>query len=144
MTFSESIKEYMGEMGTFLKEEGRNQIEEFIRKECKIAKDNQRYNDIITSLIALCDVGVKEDDLYELLSKFWNIDSRSEATEYINIARHLEWPYIRLKSFLKKNGNDNYMIVKYMKEHNVRKKLENNSKLCELPDEKLKLEVEKR
>lgn len=143
MTFSESIKDYIRKIVGVTQEEFENAIEDFINKECKAAEDKQRYNDIITCVIALSDVGVKEEDLYELLSKFWNIDSRSDALEYINIGRHLEWPYRRLKSLLKKNGNDNIMIVKYMRENNVREKLENNSKLCELPDEKLKLAVEK-
>ena len=38
---------------------------------------------------------------------------------------------------------DNYSIIKYMKEYDVRKKLESNSKLCMLSDEKLKAAIEK-
>ena len=37
----------------------------------------------------------------------------------------------------------NYSIIKYMKEYDVRKKLESNSKLCMLSDEKLKAAIEK-
>lgn len=40
-------------------------------------------------------------------------------------------------------GYDNYSIIKYMKEYDVRKKLESNSKLCMLSDEKLKAAIEK-
>ena len=55
----------------------------------------------------------------------------------------MEWPYGRLKRLLKSMGYDNYSIIKYMKEYDVRKKLESNSKLCMLSDEKLKAAIEK-
>ena len=89
------------------------------------------------------DVGTKEEELYELLYKYWKIDSRELAKEYISFGRYVEWPYGRLKRLLKSVGYDNYSIIKYMKEHDVRKKLESNSKLCMLSDEKLKAAIEK-
>lgn len=143
MDFSESFVDYMKKAGVYLKDAAVKSAEVFIRQECNLAKNEQRYNDIIISVVALSDRGAKDQDLYASLSKFWDIDSRNEATEYINIGRHVEWPYIRLKLLLKKNGYDNLAVVKYMNEHNVREKLKGNSKLCELSDEKLKIEIEK-
>lgn len=46
------------------------------------------------------------------------------------------------KEVIKSMGYDNYSIIKYMKEYDVRKKLESNSKLCMLSDEKLKAAIE--
>lgn len=143
MAISESINKGLKKAGVFLKGEAATMVEDFIYRECKIAAETQRYNDIIISVISLSDVGVKEQELYELLSKFWNIDSRKDATEYINIGRHLEWPYIRLKLFLEKQGYDGMEIIRYMRENNVRQKLKLNPKLCEVSDEKLKAALEK-
>ena len=144
MEFRDLIDKLIDMPGVPMKEGAINLLENFINEEYKVAKEEQRYDDIITSVIALSDLGVKDNDLYELLSKYWNIDSRSEATEYINIGRHVEWPYRRLRALLKRSGYDNFRVVKYMKEYNVREKLKNNSNLCELADEKLKSAVEKR
>lgn len=90
-------QELYWESSFFIQEEVVNAIEDFIKKECKVAKDKQRYDDIITSVVALSDVGVKENDLYELLSKYWHIDSRSEATEYINIRKTFGMAMYKIK-----------------------------------------------
>ena len=137
------IKDFLKQAGIFLKDEGINALKSYINEECRSARENQKYNDIITSIVALSDAGTKEEDLYELLYKFWRIDSRELAKEYISLGRYVEWPYGRLKRLLKSMGYDNYSIIKYMKEYDVRKKLESNSKLCMLSDEKLKAEIEK-
>lgn len=143
MIDNETVKEFMVKAGLVFKEGAEKAIKDFIYIECEKAANEQRYNDIIISIEALSDVGVKEAELYHLLSKFWNVESLSEATEYINIGRHLEWPYKQLRIYLKNIGYDNLEIVKYTQKYDVRKKLQNNPKLCELPDEKLKSAIEK-
>ncbi len=116
---------------------------EIIDDERKAAKYRQRENDIIEVIIMLSDMEKKDEELYEILSKYWNIDSRREASEYISIGRHVEWPYRRLKEYLKSEGLSSLEMIKYMKDNDVRKKLSNNSLLCELPEKKLKSEIDK-
>lgn len=126
-----------------IKECSQNKFQECISEVVKEAVDEQRYNDIIKTIVILCDVGVKEQDIYQLLAEFWGIDNRCRASEYITIGKTIEFPCKRLKAYLKENGFDNISIVSFMKKHSVREKLRNDPKLCELTVEELKSAVEK-
>lgn len=143
MIDAEMIKNYLRGAGVFLKETSIESISESINEECRKSMCEQRYNDIITVVMTLSDVGIKEPELYNLLSKFWGIDSRQEATNYINVGRHIEWPYHRLKSYLISKEVIGIELVKYMRNHNVRDILKNNPELCELSVEELKSKIEK-
>ena len=76
--------EFLKKAGVFAKDTAIQAGEEFVRNECSAAKAEQRENDIIRAVVTLCDAGIKEAALYELLSKHWGIDSRTEAAAYIN------------------------------------------------------------
>lgn len=139
----EMVKKYLRSAGVFLKETSIEAISKSINEECRKSMCEQRYNDIITVVMTLSDVGIKEPELYNLLSKFWGIDSRQEATNYINIGRHIEWPYHRLRSYLISKEIIGIELVKYMKHHKVRDILKNNPELYELSAEELKSRIEK-
>ena len=137
----EKLISYAEKASVFLKDGGREGIEQYIQNERRDARSQQKKEDIIKFVIAFSDCGKKEEDIYEALSKYWNIDSRKEASEYIYEGRHIYWPMDKLKTYLKKNG-ENHII--YMKENHVREKLENNPNLCTLSGEKLKAALEKK
>lgn len=143
MIDAEVVKNYLSGAGIFLKETGIEAISEAINEECRKSMFEQRYNDIITLVMTLSDVGIKEPELYNLLSKFWGIDSRQEATNYINVGRHIEWPYHRLRSYLISKEIIGIELVKYMSDYNVRDIIKNNPELCELSVEELKSKIEK-
>ncbi|MFQ9922015.1 MAG: hypothetical protein ACLRVU_00800 [Beduini sp.] len=112
-------------------------LENYIKEEHKNAEALQRENDVINVVITLSDIGKTENEIYDLLSKFWNIDSRKEATHYINIGRYTEWPYLRLKNHLRNLGYSSLEIIKFTKDYNVREKLKNNPNFCKLNNEQL-------
>lgn len=143
MTKIERVKNRLCSVGLFLRETSIYAINEIIEEECKKSIAKQKENDIIKLVVTLSDVGISESELYTLLSEFWDVDSRREAKKYINIGRHIEWPYHRLKSHLEDEEIPKIDIIKYMKKHKVKDKLKNNPKLCELSIEELKIEVEK-
>lgn len=124
-----------------LKDGSREGFEQTIQNHCDEARKLQKEDDIIIFVMALSDYGKKEEDIYEALSKYWNIDSRREASEYIHQGRHIEWPINKLKIYLRKSG---IKVSVYMKENHVREKLANNPNLCTLSGEKLKAALEKK
>ena len=71
--------EFLKKAGVFAKDTAIQAGEEFVHNKCIAAKAEQRENDIIRAVVTLCDAGIKEAALYELLSKHWGIDSRAEA-----------------------------------------------------------------
>lgn len=137
------LSEIFLKVGVVLKDEAIKQFENYINEEVQEAVACERINGILNTIIALCDAGVKEAEIYRLLAEYFGIDSRSEATEYIKQGRTVEFPYRNLKAYLLKQGFDRISMVKFMRSNNVRNKLENNPKLCELSIEKLKMAVEK-
>jgi hypothetical protein len=135
--------EFLKKAGVFAKDTAIQAGEEFVHNKCIAAKAEQRENDIIIAVVTLCDAGIKEAALYELLSKHWGIDSRTEAAAYINKGRAIQWPLLRLKAFLERQGIAKADWVSYKNKYQVIKKLETNPALCELSDEKLKAAIEK-
>lgn len=123
-----------------LKDVTKEALDDFIKK----AEEKQKNNDIITFVMALSEAGLKVDDLYNFLNKFWGITDILEAKEFIEKGRYQEWPRKKLMDYLLKIGFSRYEIVCYMKEHDVLNKFKTNLKLCELSDEKLKMAVEKK
>ena len=137
------ISEIFLKVGVVLKDEAINQFENYINEEVRKAIADEKINGIINTITALCDAGIKESEIYRLLAEHFGIDSRSEATEYITQGRTIEFPYRKLKAYLLIQGFDRISMIKFMRSNNVREKLENNPKLCELSVEKLKIAVEK-
>ena len=72
------------------------------------------------------------------LYKYYSIDSHILTKEYIKLGRNIEWPLMKLKSYLKELGYTHLDIIKYIKEHNVRNQCKENPLLCELSKEDLK------
>lgn len=140
---TEQLLNKLKEVGTIINNIGIQTLENYITEERKTAANLQKENDIINAIVTLSDAGIKEQELYELLSKFWDVDSRKEAANYIKLGRYIEWPIIRLKDHLKNNDYTSIEIVKYMHNYNIREKLEHNPNLCELKVEQLKSKLEK-
>lgn len=134
---------YLKKIGVFAKDTVVQAGEDFVRNECATIRAEQRRNDIITTIVTLCDAGIKEQALYELLSKHWGIDSRIEATTYIKEGRTIQWPLYRLKVLLERQGIVKADWVSYRHKYQVLEKLTANPLLCDLSDEKLKVAIEK-
>lgn len=92
--------------------------------------------------MALCDIGVEEEKLYELLYNYFGINDRSEAEKYIRQGKNIEFPFRKLREHLTEQGYTNSAMREFMEFHNVRKKLENNVSLSKLSIEELKVIVE--
>lgn len=92
--------------------------------------------------MALCDIGVEEEKLYELLYNYFGINDRSEAEKYIREGKNIKFPFRKLRKYLTEQGYTNSEMREFMEVHNVREKLENNVSLSELSTEELKDIVE--
>lgn len=137
------FKDVMLNVGVVLKDTAKLAGEDFIRKQRQEAAAEQKYNDIIRTVVTLSDAGIKEAALYDLLFRHWRVDSRDEASDYIRIGHTIEWPYMKLREYLESQEYSRVEIVGYMRKYDIRKKLETDPKLCELPVEKLKAKLEK-
>lgn len=133
--------------GVFLKDTAvsalQESVDEIVFDEKRNAKEQQRKKDIITVLMVLSELNVKKDDMYDLLYRYWQIDSRSEATEFIRIGCTVEYPFRQLRDYLLNNGYSYNEMRNFMENNRVREKLENNPELAKMPIEKLKSEMEK-
>ena len=132
------IKDTLKELSINLNEEVEETISNKINDLCIQVKQEQKQKDIITCIIILSELNVKEEDLYEILNKYYSIDSRILTKEYIKLGRNIEWPLMKLKSYLKELGYTHLDLIKYIKEHNVREQCKENPLLCELSKEGLK------
>jgi hypothetical protein len=86
---------------------------------------------------------LKEAALYELLSKHWGIDIRTEAVLISTRAEPYSGRFLRESVFGTAGHRKKADWVPYKNKYQVIKKLETNPALCELSDEKLKAAIEK-
>lgn len=138
----EQIMRILKGANIYLQDVTRQAIQDCIEEECIAEKKKQEYKDIVKAIMALCDIGVEEEKLYELLYNYFGINDRSEAEKYIREGKNIEFPFRKLREYLTEQGYTNSEMREFMEVHNVREKLENNVSLSELSIEELKVIVE--
>lgn len=138
----EQIMRILKSANIYLQDATRQAIQDSIEEECIVEKNKQEHKDIVKAIMALCDIGVEEEKLYEFLYNYFGINDRSEAEKYIREGKNIKFPFRKLREYLTEQGYTNSEMREFMEVHNVREKLENNVSLSELSTEELKDIVE--
>lgn len=86
--FREAVNHICSMFGGLVKESVRESLEDIIVNEVANEVEYQRDKDIVKSLVILIENGCRENDkLYDILDRYWGIDSRWDATAYIDRAK---------------------------------------------------------
>ncbi len=125
--FCSSINAYFDDVFYSGRNEGRNE---------------QRQRDIKSAIIMMCELSISEDSMYKYLAEYWGVDSRAEATAYIEPVVNIHYPFRKLQNYLLESGLSYNEMRDFMENNEVKRQLEQNPKLHTLPVEKLKQKVE--
>ncbi len=105
-------------------------------------QNSQEKRDIRAAVRAFFDIKVKDQDVYRLLSEYFNVDSIKEATEYLMDAKKTS-QIIALREYCKSQGMNYREFREYADSHNLDEALLLNKRLLDVPPEKLKLILDK-
>ncbi len=133
----ESIRGFFDEIGETVERavsDSKTAHEESLRDE---GREAQRQEDLIAVTELLLDLNTKDGRIYELLRKYFYVNSVDEISEFL------------LKAKIKKKRKDLSDLfdsredyLKFLKGNNLNNLLRSNPKLLELPAEKLKKQIE--
>ena len=87
----------------------------------------QRENDIYSAIMGFLDLKASDVQIYDLLQRYFGIDSISAAHVYIKVAKDLLTAE-RFKSYLKEQNNGNWNMDLAMLMTQLRHSLEKDSK----------------
>lgn len=97
----------------------------------------QKERDVKAAIMAFLELKVKDHDIYKLLSEYFGIDSISEASDRLFLAKKS-----KLIRALRKHCMSQGMSVRdfrsYITEHNLEERLAKDERLLETSPEKLK------
>jgi len=122
-----------------------NKVRELLDSMIKGYEDGQKSQekrDIRAAVRAFFDIKVKDQDVYRLLSEYFNVDSIKEATEYLMDAKKTS-QIIALREYCKSQGMNYREFREYADSHNLDEALLLNKRLLDVPPEKLKLILDK-
>ena len=124
-------------------------IKDFAR-DTIIQRDNEFYNqgfnegsaeqkklDVKAAITAFLELKVKDHDIYKLLREYFDIDSISEASDCVFLAKK-ERQMRTLKKHFLNQGMSISDFYSYLKEHNLEERLSEDERLLEMSPEKLK------
>ena len=101
------------------------------------------FNKTLESAIeAFIELGVDDAKIYELLHKYFGMDSIKDAILYTTYAR-INTQYLKLKSYKLKQGMSSPAFGQYLREADFFDRMENEPKLRTLTPEKLAAALEK-
>lgn len=117
-------------------------IDRYCEKEILNAVEKQKEQDIHCAIAAFLELKVPETDIMHLLSKFYNVDSITDATELITTVK-VKNQLNALRDYLEELGMNRIEVVEYFKNHHVKTELGKDSKLQNMPVNKLKAYFDK-
>ena len=135
-------KEMLQRGSLFVRDCGRDAIDQHYEEEIALAVARQKENDVCCAIAAFLEMKTPENEIMRLLSKFYGVDSIAAATELVTtvkVANQID----ALRDYLNEFGMDSVEITNYLREHRVRKQLLTDSKLQNMTTEKLKAYFDK-
>lgn len=103
----------------------------------KEATSYQKKMDVQAAVRAFVELKVKDQEIYQLLSKYFGVDSISEVNEYLFHAKKPR-QIKALRQLCERQGMQMEQFRTYAKQHKLEERLKENPKLLELTPEKLK------
>lgn len=105
-------------------------------------RDCQFRRDMKRATAAFAELGADKQKMYELLRKWFGVDSMEEADSYIREGAQFEYPMTLLEEYLKREGYETMDIIRFKKDHNVVDRLQRDPSLSNLAAEQLKQRME--
>lgn len=128
---STSKEEIWKNIKAFFGDAGHEALQSVINDEVEATLVDERINEIACATAALYEAKVEEKVIIQLLHDHWKID-KSQATEVLRVEKTVESPMNVLRKYLRSQGYKNIDIIKFMRNNNVRKQLENSLTLWKL------------
>lgn len=120
----------------------RDAMDRHCKEEVASAVAIQKEQDVYSAIAAFLELKTPEGDIMRLLSKFYGVDSTSEADELISTVKVTN--QVRaLKDHLRELGMSGIEISDYLRNHRVRAQLHADSKLQNMAISKLKAYFDK-
>ena len=120
----------------------RDAMDKHYEEEMALAVARQKEEDACCAIAAFLEMKTPENEIMRLLSKFYGVDSITEATELVTTVK-VENQANALKDYLNEFGMSRVEIVHYLGEHRVRIQLQADSKLQNMKIDKLKAYFDK-
>lgn len=120
----------------------RDAMDKHYEEEMALAVARQKEEDACCAIAAFLEMKTPENEIMRLLSKFYGVDSITEATELVTTVK-VENQANALKDYLNEFGMSRVEIVSYLREHRVRTQLQIDFKLQNMKIDKLKAYFDK-
>lgn len=135
-------KEILQKSSSFLRDCFRDAMDQLYEEEIALAVALQKEKDARCAIAAFLELKTPETEIMRLLSKFYGVDSISEATELITAVK-VDNQVNALKDYLNELGMSRIEVVNYLKEHCVKTQLHTDYKLQNMAIDKLKAYFDK-
>lgn len=130
-------KEMLQRGSLFVRDCGRDAIDQHYEEEIALAVARQKENDVCCAIAAFLEMKTPENEIMRLLSKFYGIDSIAKAMELVATVKVTN-QVNALKDYLNELGMSRVEVANYLREHRVRTQLQADSKLQNMASDKLK------
>lgn len=135
-------KEILQKGSVFLRDCFRDAMDLHYEEEIALAVARQKENDVCCAIAAFLEMKTPENEIMRLLSKFYGVDSITEAMELVTTVKVTNQNNA-LKDYLSELGMSRVEIANYLREHRVRTRLQADSKLQNMTLDKLKAYFDK-
>lgn len=135
-------KEMLQKGSLFLHDCFRDAIDRHYEEEIAFALAQQKEEDVCCAIAAFLELKTSETEIMRLLSKFYRVDSITEASELITTVK-VNNQANALKDYLNELGMSRIEITNYLKAHRVRTQLQTDTKLQNMATDKLKAYFDK-
>ena len=135
-------KEILQKGSVFLRDCFRDAMDLHYEEEIALAVARQKENDVCCAIAAFLEMKTPENEIMRLLSKFYGVDSITEAMELVTTVKVTNQNNA-LKDYLSELGMSRVEIANYLREHRVRTRLQADSKLQNMTLDNLKAYFDK-
>lgn len=135
-------KEMLQRGSLFVRDCGRDAIDQHYEEEIALAVARQKENDVCCAIAAFLEMKTPENEIMRLLSKFYGVDSIAEAMELVTTVKVTN-QINALKDYLSELGMSRVEVANYLREHRVRAQLQTDPKLQNMTLNKLKAYFDK-
>lgn len=140
--FGETLKKVAIFLGETAQEALRDSHEAELSTAMSEGRRNQEKDDILRAVLAFVELKQDDAQIHRLLSTYFNIDSITEADDYIHTAKYTI-VRTRLKEYCLQNGMSSADFFLYERCADIREKVITNPRLFDMPTAKLKSMLDK-
>lgn len=128
------------------KEIARDSMNEVVNRrvdeEILAAQQRQYERDVYSAVCSFLELKLSDAEIYQLLAKYFKMDSITEASEYVRDAK-ISRQIVKLREYLNQKHSGSFDFRQYAENYRLEEKLKNNPKLLDISAEKLRAAIEK-